>query len=118
MLPETPKYNAYCSASEDIRAVSPVNDVYHRRNSKQTTTTPAQATSKQNAHFYGVATEGELVSPVDEALRYLARAGYKGLTADDLARLSPRDQCFDDELVVMADVRAYFTIACKVWSIQ
>lgn len=60
----------------------------------------------------------ERVSPVDEALRYLAQAGYKGLTVDDLARLSPPDRRFDDELIVMADVRAYFTIACKVGDIH
>ena len=53
-------------------------------------------------------------SPETQALRYLAQAGYKGLTVDDLARLSPRDQYFEDELIVMADVRAYFTLAYKV----
>ena len=56
----------------------------------------------------------ENVSPVHQALHFLAQAGYTGLTVDDLAYLSPRDQQCDDELTVMADVRAYFTIACKV----
>ncbi|KAF8434537.1 P-loop containing nucleoside triphosphate hydrolase protein [Boletus edulis BED1] len=51
-------------------------------------------------------------TPEIQALRYLAQAGYKDLTVEDLARLYPRDQ-FEDELVVMADVRAYFTIAYK-----
>ena len=55
-----------------------------------------------------------VVSPIDQALRYLVQAGYEGLTVDDLARLAPPDEQFDDELTVMADVRAYFTIACKV----
>ena len=54
------------------------------------------------------------VDPETQALHYLAQAGYKGLTVDDLARLSPRDQYFEDELVIMADVRAYFTLAYKV----
>ncbi|KAI9568111.1 P-loop containing nucleoside triphosphate hydrolase protein [Boletus coccyginus] len=51
-------------------------------------------------------------SPESQALLYLSKAGYRGLTVDDLVRLSPRDQ-FEDELVVMADVRAYFTLAYK-----
>jgi hypothetical protein len=55
----------------------------------------------------------ERVSPETLALQYLARAGYRGLTVDDLARLS-RDKYFEDELIVMADVRAYFTLAYKV----
>ncbi|KAF8546779.1 hypothetical protein OG21DRAFT_1517903 [Imleria badia] len=54
-----------------------------------------------------------VASPGSQALKYLAAAGYKGLTVDDLARLLPRDHHFEEELVVMADVRAYFTIACK-----
>ena len=48
-----------------------------------------------------------------QALNYLAQAGYGGLTVEDLVRLTPRDN-FEDELIVMADVRAYFTIAYKV----
>ena len=55
--------------------------------------------------------------PTQQALEYLAQAGYKGLTVEDLTRLSPRDQ-FEDELIVMADVRAYFTIAYRVGDIQ
>ena len=56
-------------------------------------------------------------SSVQRALQYLAQAGYTDLDVDDLARLSPRDKQVDDELIVMADVRAYFTIACKVGDI-
>ena len=52
-------------------------------------------------------------SSTQKVLQYLAQAGYKDLTVDDLTRLCPRDQ-FEDELIVMADVRAYFTIAYKV----
>jgi hypothetical protein len=54
----------------------------------------------------------DVTSPESQALMYLARAGYGGLTVEDLVRLAPRDN-FEDELIVMADVRAYFTIACK-----
>ncbi|KAG6379656.1 P-loop containing nucleoside triphosphate hydrolase protein [Boletus reticuloceps] len=50
--------------------------------------------------------------PEIQALRFLAQAGYENLKLEDLARLYPPDE-FEDELVVMADVRAYFTIAYK-----
>ncbi|KAH0834801.1 P-loop containing nucleoside triphosphate hydrolase protein [Lanmaoa asiatica] len=52
------------------------------------------------------------VSPAQQALYYLAQAGYKDLTVEDLTCLSPPDQ-FEHELIVMADVRAYFTIAYR-----
>ncbi|KAF8833902.1 hypothetical protein BDN67DRAFT_1006232 [Paxillus ammoniavirescens] len=51
---------------------------------------------------------------VSNALHYLAQAGYSGLTADDLNRLRPYNpDDFEDELIVMADVRAYFHVAYK-----
>ncbi|KAG2113719.1 P-loop containing nucleoside triphosphate hydrolase protein [Suillus discolor] len=51
-------------------------------------------------------------TPKAKALRALAEAGYAGLQVSDLARLLPPDS-FEEELVVMADVRAYFHIAYK-----
>lgn len=56
----------------------------------------------------------EYVDPAQEALKYLAQVGYRGLTVEDLTRLLPRDCRFEDELTVMADVRAYFTFAYQV----
>ncbi|KIJ12489.1 hypothetical protein PAXINDRAFT_171186 [Paxillus involutus ATCC 200175] len=51
---------------------------------------------------------------VTNALYYLTQAGYSGLTADDLNRLRPYNpNDFEDELIVMADVRAYFHVAYK-----
>ncbi|KAG1838318.1 P-loop containing nucleoside triphosphate hydrolase protein [Suillus subluteus] len=50
--------------------------------------------------------------PDVESLRALAEAGYAGLRVSDLARLLPPDS-FEEELVVMADVRAYYHIAYK-----
>ncbi|KIK78305.1 hypothetical protein PAXRUDRAFT_334451 [Paxillus rubicundulus Ve08.2h10] len=51
---------------------------------------------------------------VDDALNSLSQAGYPGLTADDLTRLRPQNpDAFEDELIVMADVRAYFHVAYK-----
>jgi hypothetical protein len=49
---------------------------------------------------------------LQRALNALAAIGYLGLTIQDLSRLAPRDQ-FEDELVVMADVRGYFEVAYK-----
>ncbi|KAF8839211.1 hypothetical protein BDN67DRAFT_906014, partial [Paxillus ammoniavirescens] len=46
------------------------------------------------------------------ALEYLSQAGYGALSVEDLARLLPPD-AFEDELIVMADVRAYFHVAYK-----
>ncbi|KAG2046501.1 hypothetical protein BDR06DRAFT_965031 [Suillus hirtellus] len=51
-------------------------------------------------------------TPKAKALRALAEAGYAGLQVSDLARLLPPDS-FEEELVVMADVRAYFHVAYK-----
>ncbi|OBZ73062.1 Interferon-induced GTP-binding protein Mx2 [Grifola frondosa] len=51
-------------------------------------------------------------SPVWRALRALADAGYHNLSAGDLVRLLPPDR-FEDELIVMADVRSYFQVAYK-----
>ncbi len=46
-------------------------------------------------------------------LQLLNDMGYPGLDVNDLARLHPTDG-FEDELAVMADVRAYFQVSYKV----
>lgn len=51
----------------------------------------------------------------NEALSVLAKLGYTGLTPDDLAKLLPPD-IYEEELEVMAEVRAYFQVAYKVRS--
>ncbi|KAG1748050.1 hypothetical protein EDB19DRAFT_1945533 [Suillus lakei] len=51
-------------------------------------------------------------TPESKALRALAEAGYAGLSVPDLARLLPPDSC-EKELIVMADVRAYYHVAYK-----
>lgn len=52
---------------------------------------------------------GEL-SPTERALQALAAIG---LTYYDLSKLMPRDE-FEDELIVMAEVRGYFDVAHRV----
>ncbi|KAG2044019.1 hypothetical protein BDR03DRAFT_996026 [Suillus americanus] len=51
-------------------------------------------------------------TPEAKALRALAEAGYANIGISDLARLLPPDS-FLEELVVMADVRAYYHVAYK-----
>jgi hypothetical protein len=51
-------------------------------------------------------------TPEAKALRALAEAGYANIGIPDLARLLPPDS-FQEELVVMADVRAYYHVAYK-----
>lgn len=55
----------------------------------------------------------EAVSPALSALNALWALGYKRLSVHDLARLHPPD-AFEEELIVMADVRAYFQVSFKV----
>ncbi|KAG1850542.1 P-loop containing nucleoside triphosphate hydrolase protein [Suillus tomentosus] len=50
--------------------------------------------------------------PESKALRALAEAGYANLSIPDLARLLPPDSR-EKELIVMADVRAYYHVAYK-----
>jgi hypothetical protein len=47
------------------------------------------------------------------ALSNLACLGYKGLVAEDLHKLNKADQ-FEEEIIVMAEVTAYFHIDYKV----
>ncbi|KAG2064867.1 hypothetical protein BDR04DRAFT_1130602 [Suillus decipiens] len=47
-----------------------------------------------------------------KALKALAEAGYTNLRTSDLARLLPSDP-YEKELIVMADVRAYYHVAYK-----
>ncbi|KAH7921346.1 hypothetical protein BV22DRAFT_1107246 [Leucogyrophana mollusca] len=56
--------------------------------------------------------KGTDVPPEVMALRYLAQAGYRGLKLSYLSRLLPPDE-FEAELIVMADVRAYFNVSYK-----
>lgn len=51
-------------------------------------------------------------TPESKALRALAEAGYANLRKSDLARLLPPDSR-EKELIVMADVRAYYHVAYK-----
>lgn len=62
---------------------------------------------------WGKPTTQDAESPLDRALAALRELGYKDLVESDLDRLIPPDE-YEEELVVMADVRAYFQVAYKV----
>ncbi|PCH44638.1 hypothetical protein WOLCODRAFT_139118 [Wolfiporia cocos MD-104 SS10] len=47
-----------------------------------------------------------------EAIALLVKLGYVGVTVEDLGKLNPPDE-FEEELQVMAEVRAYFQVAYK-----
>jgi vacuolar protein sorting-associated protein 1 len=64
------------------------------------------------SHPYSV-TELTVESPEAKALRSLAEAGYPNVRVPDLARLLPPDS-YEEELIVMADVRAFYHVAYKV----
>jgi vacuolar protein sorting-associated protein 1 len=53
------------------------------------------------------------VSLEQSALQSLVDHGYRGIHREDLKCLHPHED-FENELVVMADVRAYFQVAYKV----
>ena len=48
------------------------------------------------------------------ALHALGELGYHGLNLERLKRLNPPDNEYEEEITVMADVRAYFQVAYKV----
>ena len=54
------------------------------------------------------------MTATDRALSALAELGYRNLSEKDLARLNKVPDNFQEELMVMADVRAYFQVAYKV----
>jgi hypothetical protein len=55
----------------------------------------------------------EVVDPITEALTALSRAGYPGLTEEDLPKLLGQD-VMEPALEIMATVRAYFQGTLKI----
>ncbi|KAI0698693.1 P-loop containing nucleoside triphosphate hydrolase protein [Earliella scabrosa] len=49
---------------------------------------------------------------IKKTLANLVELGYEGISAEDLGKLNPPDE-YEDELQVMAEVRAYFQVAYK-----
>jgi hypothetical protein len=74
---------------------------------------PVEEAMPEDRAYGNVARAYEREPPESKALRALAEAGYTGLTIPDLSRLLPPDSR-EKELIVMADVRAYYHVAYKV----
>ncbi|OCH87803.1 hypothetical protein OBBRIDRAFT_827487 [Obba rivulosa] len=71
----------------------------------------SQETS-QRATSSSVALSEDYEQRLSDALAALAALGYHGVTAEDLPKLRPSDE-YEEELRVMAEVRAYFQVAYK-----
>lgn len=52
---------------------------------------------------------------INDALSLLARIGHPGLKEEDLGRLHPADE-YQTEIDVMAEVRGYFQVSYKVFT--
>lgn len=75
---------------------------------------PATPTQRQQSNTHLATSGGNDRSRLEaDALSALAKLGYVGLTVDDLGKLNPPDE-YEEELHVMAEVRAYFQVAYKV----
>lgn len=63
--------------------------------------------------FGGTLATRDPTQDVAEVLAGLARLGFTGLKPEDLGKLNPVDD-YEEEIQVMAEVRAYFKVAYKV----
>lgn len=94
--------NMSASMAQPQSSVRPSDDSSSHGQKPSHDTTAGSATSSQ-AHE----------QRLSDALAALAALGYHGVTAEDLAKLRPPDE-YEEELQVMAEVRAYFQVAYKV----
>ena len=69
----------------------------------------------QHERGAGAGDSGLGASNADEAVQKLRALGYDVKNATDLERLRPSDE-YEQELIVAAEVRAYFQVAYKVSS--
>jgi hypothetical protein len=63
--------------------------------------------------FAGFKFEDDRAGKERRALALLAELGIPGVTAEDLGKLAPADK-FEAEIVMMAEVRAFFSVTYKV----
>ena len=57
-------------------------------------------------------TDEERAEELRNVLEGLKRMGYNGVRSEDLQKLAPSDE-YEEELALMAEVRAYFKVAYK-----
>ncbi|KAG1729547.1 P-loop containing nucleoside triphosphate hydrolase protein [Suillus lakei] len=110
--PETPKPSEFCASLDDDwnQNYSPTVSQTSIFGSSVSAVPPEPKPSKPTK--YRVNPTPLADTPEAKALRALVEAGYANLRVSDLARLLPPD-AFEEELVVMADVRAYYHVAYK-----
>ncbi|EMD31064.1 hypothetical protein CERSUDRAFT_60537 [Gelatoporia subvermispora B] len=80
-----------------------------------TATSSSWFSQKPAKSFVNTATGSTAVDyeqKLSDAFSALAALGYHGITAEDLPKLRPPDE-YEEELQVMAEVRAYFQVAYK-----
>lgn len=99
-----PSSSSTTQASSSAAATRPSASLFASVAHTQVTTTTVPFLAEENA--------AERAMLEIEALALLAKLGYTGLNADDLGKLNPPDE-FEEELQVMAEVRAYFHVAYK-----
>ncbi|XP_006461470.1 hypothetical protein AGABI2DRAFT_192973 [Agaricus bisporus var. bisporus H97] len=68
--------------------------------------------NRSRSVFQSASIDEGAVDPITEALTALSRAGYPGLTQDDLPKLLGQDD-MEPALEIMATVRAYFQVSYK-----
>ena len=71
--------------------------------------------TQSTAQAVSTLTEEERSEELQNVLESLRRLGYSGVRGDDLRKLLPSDE-YEEELALMAEVRAYFKIAYKAKS--
>ncbi len=82
---------------------------------QQTSSFAAPTTQGTNSTTSGTKPQHD-EQAIREALAALAKLGLN-VTAEDLGKLNPPDE-YEDELALMAEVRAYFDVSYKVSSIN
>ena len=84
------------------------------RTSQVTSSTPASVRAAHTVNARAsLQEEAERDETLADVLAGLTKLGYTGVKEVDLGKLNPPD-LYEDELEVMAEVRAYFDISCKV----
>ncbi|KAH9932350.1 P-loop containing nucleoside triphosphate hydrolase protein [Fomitopsis serialis] len=82
------------------------------RSAVPTSPTPQPQAGQSTSQIDGLEAVQDREKLEIEALALLTKLGYKGLKVEDLGKLNPPDE-FEEEMQVMAEVRAYFHVAYK-----
>ncbi|KAJ2990797.1 hypothetical protein NUW54_g8371 [Trametes sanguinea] len=99
------------------RIVRGTKPSYSNCRTQATPSTPAPVAFERYAsgpkHTLSTEAQQDREEAIREALAALAKLGFAGLTETDLGKLNKADE-YEEELQLMAEVRAYFQVAYKV----